>query len=129
AAAVAEADEATVAAVRKLVEDAAATSRDFHGLDDVERGGELDKAGTIAGRQGEVDDGRQAWLGRVDRGGGVAGQGLVGPGVAEGDATGEGLPALDVEPNLVAFHHEPPVHRRGPRRPPPSLPQVRIATA
>src|SRR5262249_41642107 len=116
-------------AVRKLVEDAAAAPRDLHGLDDVERGGELDEAGSIAGRQIEVDDRGQPNLGRIYREVSIAEQALVGTGVAEGDAAGEGLAALDVEPDLVACHHEPPVHRRGPRRPPPSLPQVRIATA
>ncbi len=85
------------------------------GLDDVERGGELDEAGGIARRQVEVDDRGQAGLGRVDREVGLAEQALIGAGIAEGDAPGEGLPALDVEPDLVLCHHEPPGCQAAPR--------------
>ena len=109
AATIAEAREAAVAPVRELIEHAAAASGDLDGLDDVERGRELDEARGVARRQVEIDDRRQAGLGRVDREVGIAEQALVGTGLAEGDASGEGFAALDVEPNLVACHHGPPV--------------------
>src|SRR5262249_18661480 len=58
AAAIAEAREAAVATVRELVQHTAAASDDLDWLDDVERGGELDEAGSIARRQFEIDDRR-----------------------------------------------------------------------
>src|SRR5439155_14235829 len=58
----------------------------------------------------------QAGLGRIDREVRVTEQALVGPGIAEGDAAGEGLAALDVEPDLIAWHHGPPVRKVFDRR-------------
>src|SRR5262249_53722107 len=111
AAAIAEAREAAVATVRELVQHTAAASGDLDRLDDVERGGELDEPGSIARRQVEVDDRRQAGLVRVDREVGITEQAFVGTGISERDTPSEGLPMLDVEPNLVACHHGPPVGR------------------
>jgi hypothetical protein len=108
AAAIVEAQEAAVAPVGELVQEAAAAPGDVDGLDDIQRGGELDEAGGIARGQVEIDDRGQAGLGRVDREVGMAEQALIGAGLAEGDAPGEGLPARDVEPDLVLCHHGPP---------------------
>jgi hypothetical protein len=94
--------------VRELVQNAAASPDDLHWLDDVQRGGELDEARRIAWRQVKIDDRGQAGLSRVDREVGITEQTLIGAGIAEGDAPGEGLPALDVEPDLVLCHHGPP---------------------
>src|SRR5262245_45771613 len=108
AATVVEAREAAVTAVRELVQNTAMASGGLDWLDDVQRDGELDEAGGIARRQVEIDDRGQAGLARVDREVDIAEQALIGPGMAEGGAPGEGLTALDVEPDLVACHHGPP---------------------